>query len=96
MSYFIVEDGDDDFEKLRKAREKERQMRNKFKLSRSISIQPASTFESESNVNKIFSTEDLVPSLFKACIDINNSASKEESMHSISSDITITGPGEMK
>lgn len=91
ISPFPVEennDNDDDFERLRKTREKERQQRTQFKLARSISTHPGNNLDGESNTNQLFSTEALIPSLFKGCYDDNCPPPTEENRNSIVSGIT--------
>lgn len=66
--YFSVEEldnpeaeDDDDFEKLRKAREKERQERTQIKLQRSISTAPGVALDGEPNMEQTVPTVSCVP-----------------------------------
>lgn len=66
---------EDDFEKLRRTREKERQVRAQFKLTRSVSTQPSSSFDYEANSSKSFSPKDL---FFEPSWNLRRSSSAEE------------------
>lgn len=90
---FAVEDiddvEDDDFEKLRRAREKERQERTQIKLARTISTQPGISLEGEQTAEQGVPTVACIPPTpVRTSGGGESSASTEENRLSLTGAVT--------
>ncbi|KAL5290513.1 hypothetical protein ACFFRR_010092 [Megaselia abdita] len=84
---------DDDFERLRKAREKERQERTQIKLARSISTQPGIALDGEQTVEPTVPTVACVPATPVRSGGEEVPTSTEENRLSLSGAVTPSNSG---